>query len=235
MLLNNRNNLQILKSKLLNDSDNIEDIYNKWYMLINVSIFIIKMKHINTHLLLDPKDIDISIEKLKTQRKTFRSSDLHEKKEKDAENEKTLHQFSLQLQLFDCMLIGNEKSKKYIINISKQNPEIINSKNYEGFTPLYVACLNGYYVIVELLIQLGADHLIKCGNDNDMQSVLEVVCRFGYTNILNLLLSKCSWPINEIKGLTMQKWDNREIVWLLKQYYNKCKKRINSCKCVCCC
>ena len=55
--------------------------YN-WYSLLNIIQFINKMKQINTHTLLSPDDIDISIEKIKTQRNTPRISSRIKKKKR---------------------------------------------------------------------------------------------------------------------------------------------------------
>ncbi len=59
-----------------------------------------------------------------------------------------------------------------IIRIIKSDPRIgkykkedyyINKKNHEGFTALYIACLNGHIRIVEILLEYDANHLVYCG------------------------------------------------------------------------
>ena len=207
---------------------------NNWYTLLNIIQFIKKMKQINTHTLLSPDDIDISIEKIKTQRTTpLISSRIKEKEKNDKAQMDTISQLTKQLQLFECVSNGNEFSLKYIKKLIKENKEMINSKNYEGFTPLYISCMNGYIKVVELLIELGADHLIKCGKEKEEQSILEVTCRFGYVNILQLLLSKCKWPYELIRQLKETKWDNKEIRIILKHFYNKTKRAESINKCFC--
>ena len=207
--------------------------YN-WYSLLNIIQFINKMKQINTHTLLSPDDIDISIEKIKTQRNTPRiSSRIKEKEKNDKIQMDTISQLTKLLQLFECVSNGNEFSLKYIKKLIKANKEMINSKNYEGFTPLYISCMNGYHKVVELLLELGADHLMRCGKENEEQSVIEVACRFGYVNIVQLLLSKCKWPNELIRQLKETKWENKDIRIILRQFYNKNKRADSINKCFC--
>lgn len=53
--------------------------------------------------------------------------------------------------------------KRNIYDISQKNHYFVNKKNYEGYTALYIACLNGHTKIVDILLTFHADHLIKCG------------------------------------------------------------------------
>jgi ankyrin repeat protein len=53
--------------------------------------------------------------------------------------------------------------KRNIYDISQKEHYFINKKNYEGYTALYIACLNGHTKIVDILLNFHADHLIKCG------------------------------------------------------------------------
>ena len=39
----------------------------------------------------------------------------------------------------------------------------MNKKNLEGYTPLYIATVNGHCNLVKILIDNGADHLLKSG------------------------------------------------------------------------
>jgi hypothetical protein len=84
-------------------------------------------------------------------------------------------EITTQMLLFELISSGLDENLDKIIRIVKKDPKrnlfpesekhqfFINQKNYEGFTPLYIACLNGHVKFAEVLIKYGADHLMKYG------------------------------------------------------------------------
>ena len=80
-----------------------------------------------------------------------------------------------QIKLFEYISSGLDENIDTIIKIIKSDPKrniydisqkdhyFVNKKNYEGYTALYIACLNGHSKIVDILLNFHADHLIKCG------------------------------------------------------------------------
>jgi hypothetical protein len=106
---------------------------------------------------------------------------LNVKNKKDKKNDENCHcesafeEVTKQIRLFDQIASGMEENiediKKVILDdpkrtefdISKKELYYINQTNFEGLTPLFVACQNGHLNIAQLLLKYNADHLIKCG------------------------------------------------------------------------
>lgn len=58
--------------------------------------------------------------------------------------------------------------------------------NYDGLSPLQVACKQGHHDSVFLLIENGADINDAC--DNDGKTPLYLACEFGHISVVKLLL-----------------------------------------------
>jgi len=86
-----------------------------------------------------------------------------------------LEELTKQLKLFDYVSSGLDENIDKIVNIVKNDPSrylyeptdkrfyMINQLNTDGFTVLYVACLNGHLNMTNILLKNHADHLQKCG------------------------------------------------------------------------
>jgi ankyrin repeat protein len=88
------------------------------------------------------------------------------------ENQDQFEEFTKQLYFFESIACGEDRDIEDIIKIVKNDPRrslydkkgyYINKKNHEGFTPLYIACLNGHAKIVDILLKYDADYLELCG------------------------------------------------------------------------
>lgn len=73
-----------------------------------------------------------------------------------------------------------------IKNILKENPEVVNTKNKEGFSALTLACYRGNTEVVKLLLKKKADVNIS----SSMGSPLMAATYKGHLEIVKLLLSK---------------------------------------------
>jgi hypothetical protein len=75
---------------------------------------------------------------------------------------------------------------------------LINKRNSKGQTPLYIACKNGNFQLVELFLKLEADHVLTSTVDGEEETCLEVAIRWRHIEIVKLLLTK-SWTEKVIK------------------------------------
>lgn len=98
---------------------------------------------------------------------------------------------------------------------------LINKRNKDGLTPLYIACRNGNYEVVKCLLDEEADYLITSQVGNEEESNLEVAVRWSHTKIVKELMSK-KWPKSVIKK-AKKICSNHEIRDLL--YLNKKRKK----------
>lgn len=85
-----------------------------------------------------------------------------------------------------------------LIQASSHPFALINKRNKDGLTPLYIACRNGNYEVVKCLLEENADFLIDSVVENETESNLEVAVRWGHTNIV-LELAKYKWPKKVLK------------------------------------
>lgn len=53
--------------------------------------------------------------------------------------------------------------KRTFYEQTQKNKLFVNQNNYNGMSPLHIACFHGHIPIVETLLKYGADHLKKCG------------------------------------------------------------------------
>ena len=88
-----------------------------------------------------------------------------------------------QIKLFQLIKYGSDKYEEEIIKLLKKN-NFVNDLNYENYTPLYVAYLNGYDKIAKILIDNGADYLILNVNN---ESILDISVRWNYYKLTNFL------------------------------------------------
>lgn len=58
--------------------------------------------------------------------------------------------------------------------------------NYDGSSPLHIACVRGHHETVCHLIRNGAN--INDARDNDGKSPLYLACEYGHVNVVELLL-----------------------------------------------
>ena len=70
---------------------------------------------------------------------------------------------------------------------------LINKRNRDGQTPLYIACKNGNLEVVLLLLSNDVDYLLTSTVGNEEETALEVALRWGYRRIVQELLKK-RWP-----------------------------------------
>lgn len=160
--------------------------------------------------------------------------------------EQSIEVFAKQVKLFEYCASGLESNLNKIIKLVKDDPKrnlfdesqknkfFINQKNYDGMTPLFIACLNGHLKVVEILIANSADHLIKCGEKNEEQSVLDVSIRWGHIKLVNYFIA-LEWPIAYLKsGLKEASFRNNiEMMKLIKKAIGlhklKNKSKYNCC------
>jgi hypothetical protein len=139
------------------------------------------MKNPNCKVLKTIADLDKSIDqytKIHGNRKKLEIQEGAEKEEVYVDEDQMLdnvEEISKQCKLFEYISSGHEENFEEIVKIVKNDKMrlsydknqkqhyYVNKKNWDGVTPLYVACQNGHLKIVDLLIQYDSDHLIKCG------------------------------------------------------------------------
>ncbi len=81
-------------------------------------------------------------------------------------------EFQKQVVFFEYVASGLDEKINDIVKIIKTDPRrgkykkedyYVNKKNHEGFTALYIACLNGHIKILEVLLEYDSNHLVYCG------------------------------------------------------------------------
>ena len=208
------------KYKILNDypneSLNHNAIIHKWYVLINVMIAIFKMRKFNIKNLSLSNLNEIFNKKKVIQNKNKFKNSIIEEKEKDKDMSYILDQ----IKLFQLITYGYDKYEDEIINLLKKN-NFVNDLNYENYSPLYVACLNGYEKIAKILIDNGADYLILNVNN---ESILDISVRWNYYKLTNFLLFNCNWPEQYIKN-SYKLIQNKDMKKLFVNYKNLKKKK----------
>lgn len=100
-----------------------------------------------------------------------------------------------ELQIIEKLL--DEDPYKFVLTI--QHPfNLINKRDKEGHTPLYVASKNGNADVVALLLSKGADHALLSQIGNDEESCLEVAARWGHGKVLEELM-RVQWRYETVK------------------------------------
>jgi hypothetical protein len=204
------------KYKILNEypKDNLNNknnIINKWKVLINVIIVIIRMKKIKIKNLSLSNISEIFNKKMPIQNKNKFKNSIIEEKEKDKEMSYILDQ----IKLFQLVKYGYDKYEEDIIKLLKKN-NFVNEPNYQEFTPLYLACLNGHENIVKILLDNGANFLLLNSNN---ESILDVSVRWNYYNLTKFLLFYCKWPYTYIRN-AYKLIKNKKIKQLFRIYRN---------------
>ena len=192
----------------LNDNNTI---IHKWYVLINVIVAIVHMKNIRVKRLCTSNFSEIFNTK---EKKEFKDDNLKEKKDSEIENKEMKYVLD-QIKLFQLIEYGYDTYEKEIIELLKKN-NFVNEPNYQDFTPLFVACLNGHENIVKILIDNGANFLLLNSNN---ESILDVSVRWNYYNLTKFLLFYCKWPYIYIRN-AYKLIKNKKIKQLFRIYRN---------------
>jgi hypothetical protein len=139
------------------------------------------MKNPNCKVLKTVADLDKSIDqytKIHENRKKLELQEDGHKEEEFVEEDQMLdnvEEISKQCKLFEYISSGQEENLEEIEKIVKNDKMrfsydknqshhyYVNKKNWDGITPLYVACQNGHLKVIDILMRCDADHLIKCG------------------------------------------------------------------------
>lgn len=109
----------------------------------------------------------------------------------------------------DCVQRGSLEDIEIILQDIKNDPfyclkyeshpfALVNKRNSYGQTPLYVACKNGNFELVNKLLAFKADHRMTVEVDGELESCLEVAVRWMHCSVVKLLLSK-DWSKRELK------------------------------------
>ncbi|CAG9310429.1 unnamed protein product [Blepharisma stoltei] len=83
------------------------------------------------------------------------------------------------------------------LRMSNHPLSLLNKRNRQGMTPLYLSSMNGNYDIVKLLLDSGADHLITSSIGSEEVTCIEVAARWRHARIVELLANK-EWPSNTL-------------------------------------
>lgn len=105
-------------------------------------------------------------------------------------------------ELYDEVISGTEKTVTRFL-LLHSNPKNLNWKDHEGRTPLFMACANNKYKIVEILAsQEGLDFNLA---DNNHRTPLFVAAQGGYVETIGVLLN----AKNKGKNIDITLKDNR--------------------------
>lgn len=110
---------------------------------------------------------------------------------------------------------------------SNKDDYLINKPNSDGFTPLYVACINGHLNYVKALINADSNHLIKVKDE----SVLDAALRWNQLSVFEYLMT-LSWPKEYIvtcKKLSENLQVNSRIKQIIACEYKKRRKSTSCC------
>ena len=111
----------------------------------------------------------------------------------------SLSEQSSEEHLFLCAERGNSQDLEdlqLLVCKEKTCPAVLlDKRNREGLNPLYVAARNGNTEVVKLLLELGADHTVKCKGE----SLLEVAVRWKHEGVVRVLL-RYPWDRKTVKS-----------------------------------
>lgn len=113
----------------------------------------------------------------------------------DLRREQNIQKYVERGRLEDLELIKielNDDPYKLLRNASHPHA-LINKRNSNGQTPLYVACKNGNLEVVKLLLGENADYLLTSLVDSEEETNLEVAARWRHKKVIEELLKK-KWP-----------------------------------------
>ena len=155
--------------------------YKNWTLLLLVVRVIQKFKTISTNEIKSIADLEKSIEErsIQNSRRKSNVSSSHidlgknlEKPQKISQNDE-IDNMNKTKDFFGLLKFGSKESNdiierilkndlnKLIFGLNKKNLHIVNIKNTEGFSPLYIVVINGNLNLVKILMENGANHLIK--------------------------------------------------------------------------
>ena len=197
-----------------------------------------------TNTLLDKNNINIisvNNENEKKEEKIISCSQFLKKNEV----EKDFLRISLRAKAFKLIMEGVNKKNKNLVGemeqIFMQNPErnfylddnnIFNQKLGNGKTLLYVACQEGCTDLVQFFLEKELNPNITVKYFGMEDSCLNVACRWGFYDIVKLLLEcKRLNPEEIVKIYYNKNLYNKNIRKLLKKYLPKNIKKNKSCKC----
>ena len=146
------------------------------------------------------------------------------------DNKETIEKIKI---LFSQIVFDEESLKdKYSPNF------FLNQRSQNGETLLYLSCKNGIYDIVEYLLSFGLNpHVLSKGERDKYESCLEVAVRWGYYNIVKLLLNNTNYTTEQIVECNKIEYISPKIVELLQNRFNSFKystKKNNIRSTVCC-
>lgn len=130
----------------------------------------------------------------------------------------------------DLIALNNEfqEDPYRYLRMNSHPLSLVNKRGPNQQTPLYVAAKNGNSEVCKLLLELNADHLLSSQIENEQETALEVATRWGYTKVVQVLLTHRKWPKKILKN-ALAKSNTRTISKLLNTYI---RTRSNpSCSC----
>eukprot|EP00347_Sterkiella_histriomuscorum_P005682 403355666 len=204
-LLRNKTTLnKKLSSKQQQYMSKKEKAKQRWSKLYNVLRTISLLQRHKTKIINDPEDILTEINNFPTKPNTVRSKShrsFHTDFEDKLRSEKFFKYISIGgsevIQKIEKMII--EDPKKHMYNIDSQH-YILNRKNAQKQTPLYVASKHGHLDVVQFLLEQGANpHIQSHVSSTESESVLEVSVRWSHIQIVNFLLQSIRWSKIDIK------------------------------------
>jgi ankyrin repeat protein len=108
--------------------------------------------------------------------------------------------------------------RKFIISQSNTSAFMVNKFDKHGQTALYLAAKHGHSEMVQFLVDIKADPLIMSSiSTKEIESPLEVACRWHHTKTVEILLNSTNWSSKELKKANnMTK--NKEIKVIIASY-----------------
>jgi ankyrin repeat protein len=153
------------------------------------------------------------------------------------------YQVSVKETIYKLMTDGDDKALRKIEeifgkNLAQPKKLLPNDPNFlfnqllsNGKNLLYVACQEGKIDIVEYFLNKGLNTKIKSKSDeNEFETPLQVAARWGYTNIVKLLLEKGGYDSLDIDNALKIPDLKKNIITMLKVHFKTIGRR-RSCAC----
>ncbi len=119
----------------------------------------------------------------------------------------------------------NEKNSKE--RVDPYHPNYLFNTYLNGKTLMYIACKEGKSEILKYFLDVNLNPTIDSKiNNNEKESCLEVACRWGYINVVELLLNRVSYTNDDLRKAIKCANSGNVLVALRKQIR---KKSINCC------
>mmetsp|Transcript_19189 Transcript_19189/g.35057 ORF Transcript_19189/g.35057 Transcript_19189/m.35057 type:complete len:218 (+) Transcript_19189:3-656(+) len=174
-----------------------------WRKLSNVFKGVVLFKQSETSLV---EDIDLLVENVRSRSGTF------VKKKSYGDTTKAIIEHRLVEKLFSLIATGSqsdldkidkllkEEDPKRFIRPSSDPTSLVNRANPNGVRPIVEAARYGYYHIVQLLLESGANpHLSSKAGPREEENALEVASRWNHYEIVQLLLRSAHWTKTELR------------------------------------